>query len=266
MITIKELANELGVSKQAVYNRVTKSPLSDKLDSIDGAKQVSEQGTIYLSDAGAEIVRKAYADKYPGTSGTLKNIGYGRTEAVRQQNFDDNRLEHLVSKVDAMQSAVKAMQGSIEVMQGSIKLFTDHLQAKDAQIETLSNSIASKDAEIGQFKGVAQTLQETIDAKDVELHAIQDKYAHTIGNLKLLHAQVVSLKGKAGVKQQEEAESNNTKPSADVAIDPTTNEPPTTDNIEPTNEQPQQLDNYIDITELTLAERVLRARGVLAEG
>ena len=65
--TVKEIADEIGVSKQAVFKRINRQPLSTKLErltsTVDGRLMVSVDGEMLIKQAfGAENHKKE--DKY----------------------------------------------------------------------------------------------------------------------------------------------------------------------------------------------------------
>jgi predicted mannosyl-3-phosphoglycerate phosphatase (HAD superfamily) len=101
MTTIKQLANKLGLSKQAVYNRITKEPLRGILENTDGAIQVSAQGTILISDEGAAIVTKAYEEKYKHN---ISNRAHN-TERTQSQ-LQSGEIEKLISIIDAVHKSL----------------------------------------------------------------------------------------------------------------------------------------------------------------
>ena len=67
--TVKEIADEIGVSKQAVFKRINRQPLSTKLErltsTVDGRLMVSVDGEMLIKQAfGAENHKK---DRQPST-------------------------------------------------------------------------------------------------------------------------------------------------------------------------------------------------------
>ena len=57
MKTIKELANEIGVSKQAVQKRIAREPLCTCIQPYIS----TNQGTKYIDDAGEKLIKSAFA-------------------------------------------------------------------------------------------------------------------------------------------------------------------------------------------------------------
>jgi hypothetical protein len=135
MITIKQLANTLGVSKQAVYNRVTKDPLRSVLEETDGAMQISPQGTILLSEEGAAVVTSAYEEKYRPNKGA-NHVGYGRAVVMQPQANDDT--EKFMSHVSAIQDSMDKLH---EYQQQNSEKIDKLLQIVSAQVKLLHDKM-----------------------------------------------------------------------------------------------------------------------------
>jgi len=69
MKTIKQIADEIGVSKQAVFYRIKKPPLSNILQylmtNVDGVLTVSHEGETLIKEAFLFETVKAFDDKQP---------------------------------------------------------------------------------------------------------------------------------------------------------------------------------------------------------
>lgn len=128
MITIKQLASDLGVTKQAIYNRITKEPLRTTLEGIDGAMQTSPQGTIFLSEEGAAIVANAYAEKHRQHTEALKQNESMRYNASK----DDKVLTALTAQMNGLQQAVQAFQDQLQTMDVKLDILLDFCEAVGA--------------------------------------------------------------------------------------------------------------------------------------
>jgi predicted transcriptional regulator len=68
MKTIRQIADELGVTKQAVFKRIKTPPLSTDLEpfisKVDGA--------VVASEKGEKLILQAFADKQPSTKPSTK--------------------------------------------------------------------------------------------------------------------------------------------------------------------------------------------------
>jgi len=170
VITIKELAMELGVCKQAVYNRITREPLKTKLAKMGCKPQISESGTIYLCDKTVETIRKAYAEKYTRPDKTLALRGYGRLRA--RKNPSNDELKFLLGHIDDIQAVV----------------------SKIVELDNLQNTLNQKNVELAKLSGVVNTLNDIVAKKDDQLNRLHERYVEAASNIRLFQAQVASLK------------------------------------------------------------------------
>jgi len=118
MKTIKQLAEELGVSKQSLQKRITRNPLKQDIEPYISIVN----GTKYIDDNGEKIIKDVYThtidmsipvsiDKQASVS-----IDTGMDKGV-YMSIDDNNIYHI-----------------------SLKTLTKQLEVKDKQIADLSQS------------------------------------------------------------------------------------------------------------------------------
>lgn len=116
MKTIKQLADEIGVTKQAVFYRIKKAPLSNALqpliENIDGVLMVSFDGETLIKQAFSVDIDKPFADKNVSNS---------------IPNFDSNMI--------------KLVQDNISVLQQQLKIKDSQLEIRDKQVEELTNAV-----------------------------------------------------------------------------------------------------------------------------
>ena len=112
MKTIKQIADEIGVSKQAVFYRIKKPPLSNALQSltakIDGVLMVYFDGEILIKQAFSENTAKAFGVKEP---------------SKENESFDGE--------------IIRLLQDNIVVLQ-------EQLEVKDRQIAELTATVRSQ--------------------------------------------------------------------------------------------------------------------------
>ena len=115
MKTIRQIADEIGVSKQAVYKRY-----KGKLYTVCAPYAHTEQGVLYLSEQAETIIKQdffkddrsngAYTDTH-----TERSVG-----AVPEQSYETD--------------VVTVLQATIDTLQGQ-------LEVKDRQIENLTEAL-----------------------------------------------------------------------------------------------------------------------------
>lgn len=116
MKTVKQIADEIGVTKQAVFYRIKRPPLSNALQSLsskeNGVLMVSFDGEMLIKQAFSDDTVKAFADKEPSKENT---------------SFDGDVL-HLLRE-------------NIVVLQEQLAVKDRQLQEKDKQLEELTSII-----------------------------------------------------------------------------------------------------------------------------
>lgn len=162
MTTIKQLSEELGVSKQAIYNRITKEPLKTILGDIEGAVQTNTQGTIFLSEAGENIIRNAYDEKYRRPGDTPGNSPVHGKVVVARAELDDSKLDSIIFQLNNVQA--------------SLDSFAHQLSTRDVQIENLQTQVRERDAKIIELSRTAKKLTDFATSKEAEIQALKDSY------------------------------------------------------------------------------------------
>jgi predicted transcriptional regulator len=129
MKTIKQIADELGVSKQAVYDKIKKEPLSSALKNLT----VKLDNTLHVKLDGVKLIKSTF-NKEP-----LSSVSSETSKAL------DSAL-HLV----------------IDNLQKQIDTLTKQLETKDQQISDLIdvNKNLSKSINVVHHNQLAETMIE----------------------------------------------------------------------------------------------------------
>lgn len=112
--TIKQIADELGVSKQAVHQKRKSKELSVKLQpfttTVDGVVYISVDGEKLIKQAFLTADRKAVADNEPSTIDTLVYTLKNELEIKNKQiqELNDRLAETTAALVTAQQTAQTA--------------------------------------------------------------------------------------------------------------------------------------------------------------
>ena len=121
MKTIKQIADEIGVSKQAVFYRMKRPPLSNTLQSLttrlDGVLMVSFDGENLIKQAFSENTVKDFGDKEPSKeNGSFDGLLDGEITRLLQDNVallqDQLRVkdEQLAEKDKLLAAAFEALR------------------------------------------------------------------------------------------------------------------------------------------------------------
>ena len=129
MKTIRQIADEIGVSKQAVYKRY-----KGKLHTVCAPYAHTEQGVLYLSEQAETLVKQDFLkDDRSNGAHTERSIG-----AVPEQSQE---------------------AGVVAVLQATIDMLQGQLAVKDRQIEELNARLAEVSSALLAAQQTAATAQ-----------------------------------------------------------------------------------------------------------
>ena len=131
MKTIRQIADELGVSKQAVYKR-----FKGKLHTVCAPYAHTEQGVLYLEEQGETLIKQDFLQDD-------RSIGAHTDTHTERSNgavLEQGQQVDLVDLVAVLQATIDTLQGQLEV--------------KDRQIEQLTSALVA----VQQTAAAAQAL------------------------------------------------------------------------------------------------------------
>ena len=129
MKTIRQIADEIGVSKQAVYKRY-----KGKLHTVCAPYAHTEQGVLYLSEQAETLIKQDFLkDDRSNGAHTERSIG-----AVPEQSQE---------------------AGVVAVLQATIDMLQGQLAVKDRQIEELNARLAEASSALLAAQQTAATAQ-----------------------------------------------------------------------------------------------------------
>lgn len=122
MKTIRQIADEIGVSKQAVFKKIKREPLSTSLQGL----MATVDGRLMVEVDGEKLIKQAFSEIAPSTTtNRLTGAVDGLVDAPSTKN------EEKMAEVDGVISVLKA---TIDTLQGQ-------LEVKDRQIEQQAQTI-----------------------------------------------------------------------------------------------------------------------------
>jgi len=118
MKTIKQIADEIGTTKQAVQKRISREPLCTSIQPYIR----TENGTKYIDETGEDLIKQAYGktvstdktidksiDNNHGEDNTLYQILKAELEAKNEQLAEkDRQIERLTDTVKAQAQSINA--------------------------------------------------------------------------------------------------------------------------------------------------------------
>lgn len=123
--TIKEIAKELCVSKQAVYKRY-----KGKLHTVCAPYAHTVNGVLYLADQGVEIIRQDFAANPCSTSSGA------HTEHIRSAPAEQPQSDAIIG----------VLQATIDTLQQQLEIKDKQIESQAATIEHLSSALSAAQA------------------------------------------------------------------------------------------------------------------------
>ncbi|WP_289119963.1 hypothetical protein [uncultured Bacteroides sp.] len=141
MKTIREIADEIGVSKQAVFKKIKREPLSTSLQGLTS----TVDGRLMVSVDGENLIKSAFLPSVPSTD---------------HQQVD--------GAVDGLADASSTeVDGLIVVLQATIDTLQGQLEVKDRQIEQLTSALVAAQQTAATAQALhAGTMKQLLSEED----------------------------------------------------------------------------------------------------
>lgn len=173
--SIKQIADEIGVSKQAVFKKIKREPLSTSLQqfisTVDGRLMVSVDGEKIIKQAfySADMANK---DEVPEqTKQTLKNEIDDNQLTVDAEVHDnqfivdgavDDNQPSTINQVKEYKTS-QDIENIITVLENTVETLKNQLEIKDAQIEKLTDALVAAQQTAAAAQALhAGTMQQQI--------------------------------------------------------------------------------------------------------
>lgn len=121
MKTIREIADEIGVSKQAVFKKIKREPLSTSLQGLTS----TVDGRLTVSVDGEKLIKQAFSAGTPSTN-------YQPVDGVVDGQVD--------GPVDGM---IAVLQATIDTLQGQLEVKDRQIEQQAQTITRLSDALVS---------------------------------------------------------------------------------------------------------------------------
>ena len=122
MKTIRQIADEIGVSKQAIFKKIKREPLSTSLQGLTA----TVDGRLMVEVDGEKLIKQAFSEIAPSTTDNqLTGAVDGLVDAPSTKNAE---------KTAEVDGVISVLQATIDTLQGQ-------LEVKDRQIEQQAQTI-----------------------------------------------------------------------------------------------------------------------------
>ena len=137
--TIKEIAQNLNVSKQAVWQRIKRNKTLQK---AFNEHSKTFNGTVFIDEIGEDIIKSAY-------SNATNTINIDETKTNVDINIDNNKV--FTTTIDSNKL--------IETLEKTLDSLKEQLNVKDKQINELTSILKSSQIQIENLTNALKTAQ-----------------------------------------------------------------------------------------------------------
>ena len=159
--TIKEIAEELGVSKQAVFKKIKQVPLSTEIEkfisTVDGKKLVSVDGENLIKQAFQRKQKTANVNVDAKDDGKMFTVGSNAGNTVDGIPFASQERENTL--VATFQTAIDALASQLEAKDQQLAAKDRQLEEKDKQLERQTKTIEELATSLAVAQHTAQAAQ-----------------------------------------------------------------------------------------------------------
>lgn len=124
MKTIRQIADEIGVSKQAVYKR-----FKGKLHTVCAPYAHTEQGVLYLSEQGETLIKQDFLQDDRSIGAHTDTHTERSNGVVPEQGREDGLIAVLQATIDTLQGQLEVKDRQIEQQTQTITRLSDALVA-----------------------------------------------------------------------------------------------------------------------------------------
>ena len=171
-MTIKQLADELGVSKTTISKAVLVLGFNGKLHKVGNRYMLSE---MQISQIKSKISQFSQTDEEKKTqiSPTLQTDEEKKTQISPTLQTDEEKKTQIsptlqTDEEEKMQISLLKQQNAI--LQQQLSVLSKQLSVKDEQIKLLQEQLIAKDEQIGQITSAMESMATALSAEQA-LHA-----------------------------------------------------------------------------------------------
>ncbi len=158
--TIKQIADDIGVTPQAIYQRKKQEPLSTSL------KEHAEKkgNTVYIDEIGQALITQAF---HPETLKTF-NQPVENQNSVVESLFKvlENELSTKNETIESQQNIILAQQETINELSTTLKQMTDSLNKSQALHAGTTKALLDSIEDTGETKVCNTPLKKENDTPD----------------------------------------------------------------------------------------------------
>ena len=171
-MTIKQLADELGVSKTTISKAVLVLGFNGKLHKVGNRYMLSEMQILQIKSKISQFSPNDEREK-PQTSPTLQADEKKKPQTSPTLQTDEEKKTQIsptlqTDEEEKMQISLLKQQNAI--LQQQLSVLSKQLSVKDEQIKLLQEQLIAKDEQIGQITSAMESMATALSAEQA-LHA-----------------------------------------------------------------------------------------------
>lgn len=135
MKTIRQIADEIGVSKQAVFKKIKREPLSTSLQGLTA----TVDGKLMVEVDGEKLIKQAFSEIAPSTTdnqltGAVDGLVDGLVDGASTKNAE---------KTAEVDGVISVLQATIDTLQGQLEVKDRQIEQQFQTITRLTDALAS---------------------------------------------------------------------------------------------------------------------------
>ena len=135
MKTIRQIADEIGVSKQAVFKKIKREPLSTSLQGLT----TTVDGRLMVEVDGEKLIKQAFSEI---TSSTTDNQLTGAVDGLVDGLVDGASTKN-EEKTVAVDGVISVLQATIDTLQGQLEVKDRQIEQQVQTITRLTDALAA---------------------------------------------------------------------------------------------------------------------------
>ena len=176
--TVKEIAAEIGVSKQAIFKKMKREPLSTGLQGLT----TTVDGRLMVSVDGEKLIKQAFLGHEPSTTDNQLTVEVdglvdGPSTKLEEKTAEvdgENRLYEILEKeLQAKNEQIAAQQVEIANLQGELSAERQHSREQAERIAVLADQ--AQRLQLAQMS--PQMIDGTKDPEGQDPHGEEDPVA-----------------------------------------------------------------------------------------
>ena len=170
-MTIKQLADELGVSKTTISKAVLVLGFNEKLHKVGNRYMLSEMQILQIKSKISQFSPNDEREK-PQTSPTLQADEKKKPQTSPTLQTDEEKKTQIspTLQTDEEKMQISLLKQQNAILQQQLSVLSKQLSVKDEQIKLLQEQLIAKDEQIGQITSAMESMATALSAEQA-LHA-----------------------------------------------------------------------------------------------